>query len=938
MAAQLTLIEVRKRLYSFVKTFKEADNEQRQAAIFWTRFYECYGIRAEESTIYEQAVRKLDGSRGRIDSFIPGKLIIEHKSKGKNLDSAYEQASEYFLALASKERPKYIITSDFAHIRLYDLAKKQQHECSLQELPEKAEWFRFLLDDEEVEITEETPINREAAYQVSKIHEALLRAKFKGRDLEIFMTRLLFCMFADDTKIFGENNLLRKLIESTRVDGADLGAKLTELFGVFDQATEDRQTNLDDTLAAFPYVNGELFKERTRIPAFDSELRQLLIDCARLDWTGISPAIFGAMFQGVLEEHEPDNKRQATRRELGAHYTSERHILRVINPLFMDDLRAELASAGRNKAKLEALYNKLHTLRFFDPACGCGNFLVIAYRELRRLEFALVELLFDFKKSKGLLDISTVCKVQLDQFYGIEIDEAAVHIARVALYITDHQLNTEAAQRFGETRPTIPLTHTPNIVCGNAITTDWNTVLPASQCHYVMSNPPFYGKQYQTAAQKADLTSLAGKVKGFGVLDYVTCWYFKAAAYIEGHPIHVAFVSTNSITQGEQVSVLWRGLAKYKLSIHFAHRSFKWENEGKGNAAVHCVIIGFSQGQHSKCRLFSYENGIENEPVELTASAINPYLVDASWIVLENRRQAIMPCSEIVFGSMPNDGGHLLLNREEKENLLAQCPAAGNWVRRLYGSEEFINNIERYCLWLRGISPKELRAMPEVLKRVEAVRQTRLNSTREATQKLANSPTLFGEIRQPETGSYLLIPGVSSEQRLFIPIGFLDPEIISSNLALIIPNATLSDFAVLTSTMHMAWTRTVCGRLESRYRYSAGIVYNNFIWPNDLKPTQRAALEKTGQGILDARAKYPEASLADLYDPRSMPPDLLKAHTANDKAVDKAYGYKGGADDAARVAFLFKLYEEATSLLPKAEKKRKPRAKAQTTHPNSDAL
>jgi len=483
---RLAMAEVKKRLQQFVKDFKAASNEQQQAGIFWTRFYECYGIRAETATIYEQQVQKLGGGRGRIDSFIPGLLIVEHKSKGKDLEAAYGQASDYYLALTEAERPKYIITSDFAHIHLYDLKANKRYECTLAQLPSKAAWFKFLFEGEEAEIVEETPINREAAYAISRIHEALLRANFKGRDLEIFLTRLLFCMFADDTGIFGENNMMRRLVENTREDGTDLGARLTELFDVFDQRFADGQNNLDDELAAFPYINGALFSERARIPAFDSDLRELLLTCVVLDWSGISPAIFGAMFQGVLEEHAPDAKRQATRRELGAHYTSERNILRVIDPLFMDDLRAELESARRSKAKLQALYDKLPKITCFDPACGCGNFLVIAYRELRRLEIEVIDELFNFKHGKGLLDIATLCRVEVSQFFGIEIDDAAAHIARVALYITDHQLNLEAAVRFGNTRATVPLVHTPHIVCANALRTDWNDVIAASQCSYIV--------------------------------------------------------------------------------------------------------------------------------------------------------------------------------------------------------------------------------------------------------------------------------------------------------------------------------------------------------------------------------------------------------------------------------------------------------------------
>lgn len=923
MAAKLALAEVRKRLAAFVQAFKNATNEQQQASIFWTRFYECYGIRAEEATVYEQAVRKLDGGRGRIDSFIPGLLIVEHKSKGRDLDAAYEQASDYFLALPALERPKYIVTSDFAKIRLYDLASKKHYECTLQQLPSKASWFKFLLGEQEAEITEETPINRNAAYQISKIHESLLRANFKGRGLEVFMTRLLFCMFADDTGIFGENNLLRKLIENTREDGTDLGSRLTELFDVFDQKVSERQTTLDDTLAAFPYVNGALFKERTRIPAFDSDLRKLLIECVVLDWSSISPAIFGAMFQGVLEEHEPDSKRQSTRRELGAHYTSERNILRVINPLFMDDLRSELEAARRSKAKLQVLYDKLPKLKFFDPACGCGNFLVIAYRELRRLEFEVISELFNFEHGRGLLDIETLCRVQLSQFYGIEIDDAAAHIARVALYITDHQLNTEAAARFGNTRATVPLVHTPNIVCGNAVRTDWNSVLPAEQCSYIISNPPFYGKQYQTVEQKADLESVAGSVKSFGVLDYVTCWYFKAADYIDGKGVEVALVSTNSITQGEQVGVLWRGLAKYNLHINFAHRTFKWSNEGKANAAVHCVIIGFAQNNRTKKRLFDYANGIDKEPDVLDAKQINAYLVDAGWYLLSNLSKPISKVDEFSFGSMPNDGGYLLINTlDERNEFLKKCPTAAQYLRKIIGSKEFINNIDRWCLWLVGVDPSVLRSMQEVMLHVEGVKNKRLSSPRDETKKLASTPTLFGEIRQPKK-DYLAYPEVSSGSRLYVPVGFVSSDVISSNKIYTLESAGMYEFGVISSAQHMAWMRTVTGRMKSDYQYSAGIVYNNFVWPKDVTDAQREAVEDTAQAILDARAKYINSSLADLYDPLAMPVELVKAHEANDRAVDKAYGYKGASNDATRVAFLFKLYDEAMSLLPKATLKRK---------------
>lgn len=926
--------DIRRSLQAFSKTWTNAARENADAKLFWARFYECFGIRPESATIYEKAVDKLDGSRGFIDSFIPGLLIVEHKSKGKDLKSAFTQASDYFLALPEGERPRYIIVSDFARFRLYDLQADTQAECKLADLHKHAGWFRFLIEGKTApEPVEESPINRQAAYAVSRLHEALLQANFRGRDLEVFLTRLLFCLFADDTGIFGDDGVFRRYVESTNEDGHDTGMNLSLLFDVLDTDTANRSPNLDDALAAFAYINGSLFSARTRIPSFDRDMRSLLVKCAELDWSGISPAIFGAMFQGVLEAHTPDEKRQASRRELGAHYTSERNILRVINPLFMDDLRAEFERARRSKPRLQALYDRLPTLTFFDPACGCGNFLVIAYRELRRLENDVIAALFvDFGQGPGLLDVSTLCRVRVNQFYGLEIDEAAAHIARVALWITDHQMNLEAAERFGNTRPTVPLVDAPHIQCDNALRVDWATVIPPVQCSYVMGNPPFVGKKEQNQSQKDDMALVFKGIKSAGVLDYVSAWYMKAFAYIQQNPaVDVAFVSTNSITQGEQVAVLWPTLLNGGIHIRFAHRTFRWSNEGKGVAAVHCVIVGFGLRQPEQCMIYDYSDNIAaEEGRRINAKRINPYLVDAADLLMESQRAPICPVPAMVFGSMPNDGGNLLLSDEARAQLLEAEPQAAKWVRPFLGSEEFINRIPRWCLWLAGISAAELRSMPEIYKRVQAVRAVRLASSREATQQLAETPYLFGEIRQPAS-SYLLVPSVSSELRQFIPIGFLSPDVIASNLVLTIPGASLYEFAILNGTMHNAWMRAIGGRLKSDYRYSASIIYNNFPWP-DPGEDKRKAIEATGRAILDARALYPGSTLADLYDPLAMPPELHKAHAANDRAVDAAYGYKGDKSDAARVAFLFDLYGKTTSLLPQ-EKPKGRRVKKQDSLP-----
>jgi len=977
----LTRNEIRKRLAAFAKEQQGASNERGQAQTFWLRFYECFGIRAESATIYEQSVKKLGGAQGFIDSFIPGKLIVEHKSKGKDLDAAFGQASEYFLSLKEEERPRYIVTSDFARIRLYDLqAGGGYHQCKLAELPKKADWFMFLVEGEITDYTEESEADRSAAYAISKLHETLLRANFKGRDLEIFLTRLLFSLFADDTGIFGENGIFRRLLEATRADGSDTGRALAELFQVLNTPEEERQRNLDEALANFAYVNGALFAENTRIPSFDSELREQLIACARLDWSGISPAIFGAMFQGVLEEHEganpspalplsgkgadnssPDKgrpggvnaQRKASRRELGAHYTSERNILRVINPLCMDELRAELARVKRNKKLLEAFYDKLPTLTFFDPACGCGNFLVIGFRELRQLEMDTIEAMGEIGLTNasrgGLLDVSTLCRVKVNQFYGIEIDESAAHIAKVALWITDHQMNLEAAERFGTTRPTVPLMDSATIACANSLRLDWRDVLPPQQCSYVLGNPPFVGAKFMNDEQREDVAHVLCKIPSGGLLDYVTCWYVKALPYLQANPaIHAAFVSTNSICQGEQVAPLWGYLLAQGAQIHFAHRTFQWSNEGKGVAAVHCVIVGFGLNEPKQHVIFDYTGNPKSEPNVLHAKHINPYLVDAPDVMMSNRQTPLCDVPEIGIGNKPIDNGNYLFTPEEKEEFIRREPQSARWFRRWIGADEFINGYERWCLWLGDCPPNELRQMPEAMKRVEAVRDSRLASKSAPTQKLAATPTRFHVENIPDA-PYLVIPEVSSERRAFVPIGFIQPDTLSSSLVRILPHATLYHFGILCSTMHNAWMRATGGRLESRYRYSVGIVYNNFPWPqtpssspltgggqnsdsgqrSDSSPDKGrpggvkvSAIETAAQAVLDARALHPESSLADLYDPLTMPPELVKAHAALDKAVDAAYGYKGGKDDAARGAFLFERYRQLTSLLPAAPAKK----------------
>jgi len=662
------------------------------------------------------------------------------------------------------------------------------------------------------------------------------------------------------------------------------------------------------------------------IAACDRAMRETLLDCCSLDWSRISPAIFGSLFQSIMDT--------TARRNLGAHYTGETNILKLIGPLFLDDLWAEFHKVKRNKNQLFEFLKKLSKLTFFDPACGCGNFLVIAYRELRLLE---LEVLRHVRQNdQMLLDIFQLIGVNVDQFHGIEIEEWPARIAEVALWLTDHQMNLKVSEEFGQYFARLPLKKAPYIVNGNALRIDWNDVVPAWRLSYLLGNPPFLGKSLQSVAQKEELAAVFNDVKAAGVLDYVACWYRKAAEYmggtklgfdsaqpairslsgVEGN-IRAAFVSTNSITQGEQVGILWPDLFRRGIRLHFAHRTFQWNSEARGKAAVHCVIIGFGLQEVPEKWLFDYDTP-QSEPHAIKATNVNPYLVDGPDVVLQRVSSPLCNIPALAYGSKPVDGGNLLLSESERIELLAIEPNAERWIRAFMGSEELINGIPRYCLWLKDCPPDELRKMPAVMERINAVKEMRMNSSKEPTRQAAATPTVFAEIRQ-SSADYVAIPEVSSERRNFIPIGFFPSTTIASNLLYVLPNATLYHFGILSSTMHNAWMRSVCGRLESRYRYSAGIVYNNYPWPEP-NDKQQEAIETSAQAVLDARAKFPASTLADLYDPLTMPPELVRAHQALDRAVDAAYGKTTFKTEADRVAFLFERYQQLTVPLGLVEK------------------
>jgi hypothetical protein len=762
------------------------------------------------------------------------------------------------------------------------------------------------------------PIEIGAVEMLGRLHDALAAGGCSGRPLERFLVRILFCLFGEDTGIFDPESFRRYLLDRTAGDGSDLGAHLARLFDILSTPPEVRQPNLDQTLAAFPWVDGDLFAADPGLAGFNRDTRSALLACTLFDWSRISPAIFGSLFQAGMEKKE--------RRQIGAHYTTERDILKVIRPLFLDDLRAEFERAKRSGPELERFHQRIAQLRFLDPACGCGNFLVAAYRELRLLEIEILKLLYGAAQPNR--NVQELSLVGVDAFYGIEIREWPARIAEVAMWLMDRQMNNRLSQGFGQYPARLPLPKPPTVRCGNALRLDWKEILPPDRCSYILGNPPFVGKKEQTDEQKADLGMLFAGVKGSGVLDYVCGWLAKAGDFIQGTQVRVAFVSTNSITQGEQVGILWTYLFdRFQLSIRFAHRTFAWESEARGRAHVHVVIIGFAAFAAAERMLFEYVDP-KGEPVAVAARNLNPYLADAPNTLLLKRGRQLGAGPEISYGSMANDRrmkdkglGNLILDAGGRASLLEEDPALGAYIRPYVGSAEFLNGTERWCLWLVDASPAVIRASSRVRERVDAVRQARLESGRAGTRKLAAVPHLFGEIRQPKS-TYLLVPKVSSETRPYLPVGFLSPEVIANGSALIIPGATLYHFGVLSSGVHMAWMRYTCGRMKSDYQYSIQIVYNNFPWPVQPEANRCAAVETAAQAVLDARELFPGSALGELYDPLAMPPALAKAHAALDRAVDLCYRTQPFEDDRQRVRYLFALHEELTA--PPTAPARKP--------------
>ncbi|MEO6079362.1 MAG: DNA methyltransferase [Steroidobacteraceae bacterium] len=901
--------EIRSNALAFSKEWADESSEDAEAKSFWDAFFAIFGVTRRRVASFEEPVTKSDGRGGYIDLLWRGLLLVEHKSRGKDLNRAFHQATDYFHGLKERDLPRYVLVSDFARFRLYDLDEATENEFPLADLHKHIGRFGFVAgyQTHRQGVVEEVA-NIKAAEQLGKLHDQLKAAGYEGHALEVLLVRVLFCLFADDTGIFERRNQFKDYLEvRTSEDGVDIGQHLSLLFQVLNTEPAKRQMSLDELLASFTYVNGRLFEETLPIPAFDRAMRETLLDACGLDWSRISPAIFGSLFQSIMDKE--------ARRNLGAHYTRESNILKALRPLFLDALDSELTAIGQNSRKLMEFQKKLASIRILDPACGCGNFLVIAYRELRRLELEVLRRLYKAGESSRTLDIASLVYVDVDQFYGIEIEEFPAQIAQVALWLTDHQMNQLVSEEFGHYFVRLPLKKAPNIVHGNALRMSWEDVLPAASLSYIVGNPPFKGHHLQSPQEKADMVACLANDDAAGVMDYVTAWFAKAADYIRGTHVSVAFVATNSITQGEQVGILWRILlGKAPLRIHFAHRTFKWSNEARNQAAVYCVIIGFAVFEPEQRWLFDYETP-GSDPVRTQARMINAYLVDAPWTLIQNRSQNPFGVPDMMYGSKPTDDGNFLFTDEEKITFLREEPGASKFVKPFLSAHEYLHGKGRWVLWLVGARPEEIRALPKVLERVEAVDRFRKASKAASTRDYPHA-ALFRQVTQPKE-SFVLIPRHSSENRRYVPFGFFNPENIVADSCLSLPGATPFHYGVIQSAMHMVWLRYTCGRLKSDYRYSKDIVYNNFPWP-DPNDAQREAISQAAQGVLDARAAHPDSTLADLYDPLTMPPDLLKAHQKLDRAVDAAYGRKDFKTEVERVAFLFECYQALTAPLAAA--------------------
>ena len=916
-------IEQKTAAKQFAAHWATRGDEKQDTQSFWLSLLQSvYGVEGPAQFIQFEVPVKLDHV-SYIDGFIPAtRVLIEQKSANVDLRrgsrqsdgsmlTPYQQARRYAAYLPHNQNPRWIVVCNFQQFQIHDMNRPndEPETVLLADLEKEYHRLQFLVDTGSTLVKKEMEVSLQAGEIVGVLYDALLK-QYKDpespetlKSLNALCVRLVFCLYAEDAGVFGGHGMFQRYLQNHT---GDARRALIDLFRVLDTQPEDRDPYIDEDLAAFPYVNGGLFAdEDVVIPRLDETIVDLILHRASedFDWSVISPTIFGAVFESTLN--------QETRRSGGMHYTSIENIHKVIDPLFLDDLRAELdaikaipVDKTRNK-QLRQFQTKLAGLTFLDPACGSGNFLTETYLSLRRLENEVIDALLYGQVILG--QVTDPIRVSIGQFYGIEINDFAVTVAKTALWIAESQMMQETEKLVRHTLDFLPLRSYANIVEGNALRLDWESVVPKQKLNYIMGNPPFVGARIMDAGQKADVSIIFEKWKNIGNLDYVACWYKKAADLMQGTATRAALVSTNSIVQGEMVSTLWKPLFEAGVHIDFGHRTFQWDSEAKLKAHVHCVIVGFSIEANCRSKVIYSAD----RPQE--AQNINAYLVNGPNVFVESRKKPISDVSEMVFGSMPNDGGNLSDYSDEcKSKIVAQYPGVETLFRKFLGATEFINNKTRWCLWLKGISPAVIKKFPPVLEAVTATREMRETSSRIATQKLAQTPTLFGEIRQPDS-EYILIPRHSSQNRKYIPMGFVSPDVICGDANLLLPHATLYHFGIMVSNVHNAWVRTVCGRIKSDFRYSVNVVYNNFPWPT---PTdaQKAKIEETAQAILDARALYPDASLADLYDETTMPPELRKAHQQNDKAVMMAYGFWGRLNsEPACVAELMRMYQELTA-------------------------
>lgn len=918
--------EQKKQAKDFIERWSGRGNERQDSQSFWLDLLgSVFGIENPSTYITFEDKVMLDHT-SFIDGYIEKtKVLIEQKGANKDLNKAikqsdgtflspFQQAKRYSANLPYSKRPRWIVTCNFNEFYIYDMEQPNAEATviKLEDLPEESYRLEFLIDKTNEHLEREIQISVQAGEIVGEIYEGLLK-QYKDPEnpeslhaINQLIVRLVFCFYAEDSGLFGHKLAFHDYL--AQFPPQFFRTALIQLFEVLDTPISERDPYLEESLASFPYVNGGMFSEKgIEIPNFTEDLRELILEHAssQFDWSDISPTIFGAVFESTLNPE--------TRHSGGMHYTSIENIHKVIDPLFLDGLKDELNAIKGFKQKstveqkAKQFQSKLASLTFFDPACGSGNFLTETYISLRRLENEAIKLYMGDSVRLDVEELDLV-KVKLNQFYGIEINDFAVSVAKTALWIAESQMLEATKEIVYAEIDFLPLKSYTNIVNANALTTDWETVVDKDKLSYIIGNPPFLGARIMSKAQKADLLDVFDGYKGAGNLDFVSGWYIKSAQLMQGTEIQTALVSTNSITQGEQASLLWKILIQdFSVSINFAYKTFKWNSEAKDKAAVHCVIISFSHIGTTDKYIFDNDQRI---PV----SKINPYLIEGDVIFVENRRKPLASVSEMFRGSQPTDGGNLILSEEEKDRLLEKEPQAEKFIRPFLMGADFIKRRPRYCIWLVDAQPSELRKCPMILERVKKVKEFRESSRKAATRKKAETPTLFDEIKNSLT-DYIAIPVVSSENRRYIPIDFLKAENIAGNKLFMLPNASLYDFGILTSNVHMAWMRTVAGRMKSDYSYSNTIVYNNFPWP-EVTNEQEEKISQTAQAILDARALYPDSSLADLYDELTMPPELRKAHQANDKAVMQAYGMTKEVDgkktwltESETVARLFEMYE-----------------------------